>query len=78
MSSHADESFYNITETYNPRYRKGEFNHLLLKKHRSTPSEPQKLPNIELSEALLHNFRALGEYINNLDELFKARMAVHE
>lgn len=26
----------------------------------------------------MHNFKALGGYINNLDELFKARMAVHE
>lgn len=26
----------------------------------------------------MHNFRALHGYINNLDELFKARMSVHE
>lgn len=33
------DSFNNITESYLPRYRKGEFKHLLLnKRNKSTPA----------------------------------------
>jgi hypothetical protein len=40
MATIPEDYFYNVTETYNPRYRKGEFKHLLLnKRNKSSPAE---------------------------------------
>lgn len=78
MATIPEDSFINLTEAYLPRYRKGEFKHLLLnKRNKSSPAE-ERPAKVELDESILHNFKALSGYINNLDELFKARMTIHE
>lgn len=48
MATIPEDSFINLTEAYLPRYRKGEFKHLLLnKRNKSSPAE-EKSSKVEL------------------------------